>query len=171
MIEGEAPAKRSNESMGIQVALHHETRYRYQRQVSLGPQTIQLRPAPHCRTPILSYALDVTPADCLLSWQFDPLANHIVRAIFPARTADFIIQVNLVADLEPINPFAFLLDLAFENVPFAYSPDLAHDLEPFLSAAQPTPLLQSFLAEIPSAPQPTVSFLVDLNARVRDRIQ
>ena len=157
--------------MGIQVALKHETRYRYQRPVSLGPQTIQLRPTPQCRTPILSYSLDVTPADRLLSWQFDPLANHIARAIFPTKATDFVVQVNLVADLEPINAFAFLVEPAFATVPFTYSPDLARDLDPFLAGAPSGPLLQAFLAEIPTGPLPTVSFLVALNARIRDAIQ
>ena len=49
--------------MGIQVALKHRTIYRYDKAVSLGPQIIRLRPGLHCRTPILSYSLDVTPSE------------------------------------------------------------------------------------------------------------
>jgi uncharacterized protein (DUF2126 family)/transglutaminase-like putative cysteine protease len=156
--------------MGLLVALKHQTRYRYQRPVSLGPQTIQLRPAPHCRTPILSYSLDISPEDRVLSWQFDPLANHIARAIFPSKTAEFVVEVDLVADLEPINAFDFLVEPGFETVPFTYSEELERDLEPFMATDQRGPLLNDFMRSLPRGSQPTVSFLVGLNAQVRDEV-
>ena len=47
--------------MAIRVALHHKTSYHYDRLVSLSPHEVRLRPAPHARTPILSYSLTVAP--------------------------------------------------------------------------------------------------------------
>jgi hypothetical protein len=44
--------------MGIRVALHYKTVYNYDRLVILGPQVVRLRPAPHSRTPVVSYSLD-----------------------------------------------------------------------------------------------------------------
>ena len=96
--------------MGIQIALNHRTHYRYEKAVSLGPQIIQLRPAFHCRTPVLRYSLDVTPSEHSLSWQLDPSLNRQARLLFPNKTSEFLVEVNLVADLSPINPFDFLLD-------------------------------------------------------------
>jgi uncharacterized protein (DUF2126 family)/transglutaminase-like putative cysteine protease len=156
--------------MGIQVALHHRTQYRYDKAVALGPQVIQLRPTPHCHTPILSYSLDITPTDRILNWQLDPHANYLARVIFPSKTTEFIVDVNLVADLTPVNPFDFFLEPGYETYPFNYSPELARDLEPFRSVAPAGPLLRSFLAGVSREQQGTVGFLVALNHKVRDEI-
>ncbi len=96
--------------MGIQVALKHRTLYRYDKAVSLGPQIIRLRPGQHCRTPILSYSLDIEPAEHSMSWQFDPSSNQQARVLFPKKTSEFAVEVNLVADMSPVNPFDFLID-------------------------------------------------------------
>ena len=156
--------------MGTKVALHHRTAYRYERPVSLGPQVIQLRPAPQCRTPISSYSLSVSPVDHLLTWQFDALANHVARVLFSSQTSDFIIDVDLVADVTPINPFAFVVEPASSSFPFTYEPDLKRNLAPYLDAHPAEPLLRSFLNSLPSGPQPTVSFLVGLNSRLQGEI-
>ena len=156
--------------MGIQVELHHRTTYRYERAISLGPQVIQLRPAPHCRTPIHSYVLELAPADHVLNWQFDALGNHLARAVFPRKAFEFIVDVTLVADMQPLNPFDFLLEPGFENYPFQYSAELAQNLEPYRSREPVGPRLKAFLNEIPGASQDTVAFLGSLTTRVRDRV-
>jgi uncharacterized protein (DUF2126 family) len=156
--------------MRIQVALNHRTEYRYDKAVYLGPQVIQLRPAPHCRTPILSYSLSVTPVDHLLNWQLDPHHNHLARLLFPNKTKDFVVEVDLVAELSPANPFDFFLEPGVVDYPFEYAPGLAKDLEPYRSVDPAGPLLQAFLQSISVEKRGTVDFLVDLNRRVRDEI-
>ena len=157
--------------MSIQVALNHWTRYRYEKAVSVGPQVIRLRPAPHCRTPILSYSLSVTPAGHLLNWQFDLHNNHLARVLFPEKTNEFVVKVDLVAELSPFNPFDFFLEPGVEDYPFEYAPELAKDLEPYRSVEPAGPLLQTFLGKPPREKRGTIGFLVDLNRRVRNEIE
>ena len=95
--------------MSIHVALNHVTHYRYDRRVALGPQVVRLRPAPHCRTRILSYSLRVEPADHWINWQQDPFANYVARLQFHEETREFKVTVDLVAEMSVLNPFDFFL--------------------------------------------------------------
>ena len=156
--------------MSIRVALNHRTQYRYDKAVSLGPQVIRLRPAPHCRTPILSYSLNVTPVEHLLNWQLDVQHNYLARVFFQKKTNEFVVEVDLVAELSPFNPFDFFLEPGVEDYPFEYASELVKDLEPYLSVELAGPLLQAFLDKLSGEKRGTISFLVDLNRRVCNEI-
>ena len=156
--------------MGIQVALSHRTCYHYEKAISLGPQVIQLRPALHCRTPILSYSLDVTPSKHILNWQLDPHNNRLARLLFLEKTEELLVEVSLVAELSPYNPFEFFLEPGVEEFPFAYMPGLAKDLEPYRSVDASGPWLQAFLESFLGRKCGTLNLLLDLNRRVRDEV-
>ncbi len=153
--------------MTLHVALTHRTSYRYDRPVALGPQTVRLRPAPHARTPIISYALRIEPAEHFLNWQQDPQGNFLARVVVPERTRHFQVTVDLVADMATINPFDFFLEPEAETWPFAYDPVLEQELAPFRRLEAPGPKLNALLAGIPRAATRTIDMLVDLNQRVQ----
>ncbi len=156
--------------MALQISLHHRTAYRYSKPVVLGPQTIQLRPAPTARAPILSYSLAVEPADHTLRWQLDPQANFAARVLFPAKTQEFAVDVRLVADMMPVNPFDFVVEPVAATWPFQYGPDLRRDLQPFLTSGPAGPKLRSFVAGFPKAARSTVDMLVEVNQWIHDTI-
>ncbi len=156
--------------MALHVALQHRTTYAYDRPTELGPQIIRLRPAPHCRTRIVSYSLEIEPKQHFLNWQQDPHSNYLARLLIPEPTTRFAIEVGLVADIAVINPFDFFLEPAAESVPFAYEPLLKKDLEPYLEVAPAGPRLGELIASIPQTPEATVPFLVEVNGRLEREI-
>lgn len=156
--------------MAIIAALNHVTHYRYDRPVTLGPQIIRLRPAPHCRAAIKSYSLKVTPAEHFVNWQQDPSGNWLARYVFPEPVREFRIEVDLVTELSIINPFDFFVEADAESFPFAYPEELRAELAPYLVTEPAGALLEAFLATIPREKTNTVNFVVDLNARLAQGI-
>jgi transglutaminase-like putative cysteine protease len=152
--------------MTIQVALFHETRYRFARPVILGPHVVRLRPAPHTRTRILGYSLDIGPAEHRLHWQQDPFGNWQARLFFLEPADHLTVTVDLLAEMAVVDPFDFYLEPEASTWPFAYDPALLEDLGPYLEVMPPGPLFQALLASIPRDPVYTVTFLVELNLRL-----
>ena len=157
--------------MSIHVALNHVMHYRYDRQVVLGPQIIRLRPAPHCRTRILSYSLKITPSEHFINWQQDPQSNYLARVVFPKPARELRIEVDLVAEMAVVNPFDFFLEDYAQKSPFRYEPAEEHGLAPFRATGPATPRLTRYLAGISRKPQPTVDFLVELNRRLAAEVK
>ncbi|WP_421989081.1 DUF2126 domain-containing protein [Roseococcus sp.] len=156
--------------MSIHVALTHRTSYSYDRAVTLGPQTIRLRPAPHARTPILAYSLKIEPEPHFINWQQDPQGNFQARVVFPERVTHFDVTVDLVADMATINPFDFFLEPEAETFPFTYDPVLDQELAPFRKVETPGPRLAALLAEIPRQERRMVDMLVEVNQLVQSKI-
>ncbi len=157
--------------MGIRVALNHRTCYRYPKPVWLSPHVVRLRPAPHCRTTIASYSLKVTPVEHFVNWQQDPYSNRLARLVFPKKTTEFSVEVDLIADLTITNPFDFFLEKDAEHYPFKYDPTLTRELAPYLEAAEPGPRLRDLIREVRREKLRIVDYLVELNQILQQRIK
>ena len=149
--------------MSIHAALSHITHYKYDRPVSLGPQVIRLRPAPHCRSKIISYSLKIDPVDHYINWQQDPFANYQGRLVFDGKTTEFKVTVDLVVEMAVYNPFDFFLEPAAEDFPFKYEPLLEQELAPYLAVDPATERLKAYLATVNMTKRRTIDFLVDIN--------
>ena len=156
--------------MSIHVALNHVTRYRFDRAVHLSPHVVRLRPAPHARTPILSYSQRIEPAGHFINWQQDPFSNYQARVSFPDRASSLEVTVDLVAEMAVYNPFDFFLEPGAERYPFVYDEQLKADLAPYLAAGPLTPRLRRLLDSIDRRPRRIVDFLVELNQRLQHDI-
>ena len=157
--------------MSIRAAIHHLTHYRYDRPVSLGPQIIRLRPAPHSRTRVISHSLKVSPAGHFVNHQQDPYGNWLARYVFPELVTEFKIEVDVVADMTVYNPFDFFVEEAAEHWPFDYGEDLKPDLVIYRTPEPAGPRLAAFLDALDRSQTRTVDFVVDLNRRLSHQIK
>ena len=105
--------------MGIRVGLYHKTTYEYDRLVTLSPQIVRLRPAPHTRTPVTGFSLCIEPQEHFINWQQDPQGNFLARRVSPRQTRRFCLEVDLVAEMTVINPSIFSLNLMRRRFPSA----------------------------------------------------
>ena len=160
--------------MPIHAALHHVTHYRYDRPVQLGPQVIRLRPAPHTRGQVVSYSLRVEPAH-FINWQQDPFSNYQARLVFPEKTREFKVTVDLVVEMAVYNPFDFFLEPGAEHYPFTLPAQLREELAPYLLVTAQGNAFKDYLNSrvLKTSKQTlrTIDFLVQLNQQVQRDIR
>ncbi len=131
-------------------------------------------PAPHCRTPVLGYSLNIAPDRYFLNWQQDPYGNWVARLVFTEPTDALDIVVDLIADMTVTNPFDFFVEPYAEYAPFVYAPALAKELIPFLETKEPGPRLAAWLARFRATLAPgekTVDMVVRLNRQLQSEIR
>lgn len=157
--------------MAIRVALNHKTFYRYDKPVWLSPHVVRLRPAPHCRTPIVSYSLRVLPAEHFINWQQDPYSNRLARLVFPKKTKEFGFEVDLIAELTVINPFDFFLEKSAEQFPFEYDATLARELTPYLETLPLTDKISALVELHRAKGVRTIDHIVAVNQDIQRHVK
>ena len=156
--------------MTIRVAINHRTRYKFDRPVNLSAHTVRLRPAPHSRTKIHSYSLEVKPDSHFINWQQDAFGNYLARLVFPEKCTELQVNVEVIADMTVINPFDFFLEEYAEHYPFKYPEQLKKELQPYLEKLEGGHLFKKRLAKIKRRKTPVNDFLVELNQQLQQEI-
>ena len=156
--------------MAIRVAINHKTTYRYDRFVSLSPHLFRLRPAVHSRTPIEAYSLKIMPAEHFINWQQDPFGNYQARVVFPQKTRELIVEVEIIANMGVINPFDFFVEEYAEKYPFVYEEQLARELQPYFEIKETGLLLNHWIQSIRMEKVNINDFLVYLNQKLNKDI-
>jgi uncharacterized protein (DUF2126 family)/transglutaminase-like putative cysteine protease len=152
--------------MAIRIAINHKTVYSYDRPVALSPHVFRLRPAAHSRIPIESYSFKISPKEHFINWQQDPFGNYQARVVFPEKTRELSIEVEVIADMIVINPFDFFVEDYAEKFPFEYNEQLRTELSPYLQKTDYGPLLQQYISTIDRTEKTINDFLVYINQKV-----
>lgn len=158
--------------MSKRVAIRHFTKYTYEQPAQIFPQTIRLKPAPHTRTPIISYSLNIRPEKHFINWQQDPFGNYNCRLVFPELVKEFVIDVEVIADLVSFNPFDFFLEEKATKFPFQYEDQLKKELTPYLEIKESGAELLALKAESDQfLGDETINFFVNVNRLVNEKVK
>ena len=152
--------------MALKVVISHKTIYKYDRLINLSPHVFRLRPAPHSRTPIEAYSIKIKPEDHFFNWQQDPFGNYQARLVFPEKTRELSVEVEIIADLKTINPFDFFIEEYASDFPFTYDEMLQKELIPYLEIKEDGRLLKEWLTTVDCTKRKTIDFLIDLNQKL-----
>jgi uncharacterized protein (DUF2126 family)/transglutaminase-like putative cysteine protease len=131
--------------MAILIAIKHSTSYKYDHPVNMGPHVIRLKPAPHSRTKIHSYSLNIAPKEHFINWQQDSFGNYLARIVMHEKVKEFKVDVEVVAEMTVINPFDFFVEEYAERFPFQYIEQDIKELAPYFEIIENGPLLNEWL--------------------------
>ncbi len=144
------------------IALTHKTQYDYDRCVTQSQHIIRLRPAPHCHVDISAYSLKIFPEKHFINWQQDPMGNFVAYITFMQPTKKFCIDVDLIADIKPINPFNFFIEDGYKTIPFSYQPPHKEALTPYTEFSICSEI-QQWIQDNPINSDNSIDYLVNIN--------
>ena len=161
--------------MTIRVALNHTTEYAFDKPINIHPHILRLRPATHYRNKIISYSLKIDPEEHYINWQQDPFGNFQARLVFPEKASKLKFEIEVIIDMNAINPFDFFVEDSAQHFPFEYDELLLKELQPFLEVKESGPRLQAwveqFKAELADKEELTINdFMVLVNQKVQQQI-
>jgi transglutaminase-like putative cysteine protease len=149
--------------------VQHETRYRYDAPVELGPHVLRLRPREDAVQRLIHYALAIDPQPARTTGATDAESNVVTHAWFGGTTDALTITSTFEVETLRADPFDYLPDAGFATVPVRYPVDLACVLQPCLEAehsARVRAFADQVRAEAGDAP---VAFLDALDRTIHTR--
>lgn len=88
----------------------------------------------------------------------------MARFVFPERTSELKISVELDVDIRPLNPFDFVLEPSAVDWPFEYDFETGTELTAYLGGAGIDPAVDALAARWTSGSRATVDLLVEINS-------
>jgi uncharacterized protein (DUF2126 family) len=158
--------------MAIIVAIKHDTSYKYDRLINMGPHVIRLKPAPHSRTKIHSYSFNIEPKEHFINWQQDSFGNYLARVVMHEKVKEFKVEVEVLAEMTVINPFDFFVEDYAEKFPFQYEVQDTKELAPYFEIDENGPLLTEWIKKLEHHKNINiVDFLVAINREVNKELE
>ena len=69
---------------------------------------------------VTKYSFKILPENHFINWQQDPFGNYQARVVFPEKTTELSVEVEVIARLQVINPFDFFVEDYAQKFPFKY---------------------------------------------------
>jgi len=158
--------------MAILVAIKHNTSYKYDHLINMGPHVIRLKPAPHCRTKIHSYSLNIEPKEHFINWQQDPFGNYLARIVMHEKVKEFKVGVEVITEMTVINPFDFFVEEYAGKFPFQYVKQDIKELAPYFELSENGPFLKHWIAKLAQFKDMSiVDFLVAVNSELYKELE
>jgi len=158
--------------MAILVAIKHNTSYKYDHLINMGPHVIRLKPAPHSRTKIHSYSLNIEPNEHFINWQQDPFGNYLARIVMHEKVKEFKVGVEVIAEMTVINPFDFFVEEYAGKFPFQYVEQDIKELAPYFELSENGPFLKHWIAKLTQFKDMSiVDFLVAVNSELYKELE
>lgn len=128
--------------------VEHLTTYRYSAPVSLGPQTVRLRPRPDGRFRGIGWSLLLDPAPALRAEALDAEGNLVTRLWFEAETRHLAVVSRFTLDVHEAGPPRLILDQPQRTLPVEYPAAEAAVLAPYRTAGAPSSAVAALAVEL-----------------------
>lgn len=157
----------------MKLRISHKTRYDYDSPVELNTHAVFLKPLQRSYLTIEDYNLEVSPRPEGIEERSSIEGNPFFQVWFSGLTDKLELQTSFQVDIQPFNPFSFIIDFDFsKNINpagekfFRYDPKEEILLYPYLITDPNLPIHDFANKEFTKNPNNPISYLLGLTAAV-----